>query len=139
MLDLLDRLPAEFHTVRYDGARIPDGTHDLSQRANCQLYAYAVLAQFGLHLPPLRSSELWADAEETQRVTEIETLDLLLFSPDGASFGAHVAVYAGEGHALHLCKSAGQPVIWSLQQFAVRPEYRVLIGGKRCNAACRPA
>lgn len=130
---MLDRLPAEFRSVRYDGARIPDRSRDLSDGANCQLYAYAVLAQFGLCLPPWRSSELWADTEVTCPVTNFEQLDLLLFSPDGASFGAHVAVYAGEGRALHLCKSVGQPVIWSLDQFADRPEYRVLIGGKRLS------
>jgi cell wall-associated NlpC family hydrolase len=130
-LDLLDRLPAEFRTVRYDGARIPDGLHDLTAGANCQLYAYAVLAQFGLHLPPMRSSELWADTKATRQVADFEPLDLLLFSPDGEAFGAHVAVYAGKGGALHLCKAVGQPAIWSLEQFADRPEYRVLIGGKR--------
>ena len=133
ILDLLDRLPAAFRFVRYDGARIPDGSHDLSAGANCQLYAYAVLAQFGLRVPPLRSSELWADMEATRRVTDFEPFDLLLFSPDGEPFGAHVAVCAGEGQALHLCKSVGQPVIWSLDHFADRPEYRVLIGGKRLS------
>ena len=132
-MDLLDRLPAEFSTVRYDGARIPDGGHDLSAGANCQLYAYAVLAQFGLRLPPLRSSELWADMEATRQVTDFEPLDLLLFNPDDEPFGAHVAVYAGEGQALHLCKSVGQPVIWPLEQFADLREYRVLIGGKRVS------
>lgn len=130
-MDLLDQLPAEFRLARYDGARIPDGTHDLSVGANCQRYAYAVLAQFGLYLPPWRSSELWADAEATKQVNDFEPLDLLLFGPDGEAFGAHVAVYAGEGRALHLCQSVGQPVIWSLERFADRPEYRVLIGGKR--------
>lgn len=131
MLDLLDRLPAEFRAVRYDGARISDGSRDLSAGANCQLYAYAVLAHFGLNLPPWRSSELWADTDATRPVTDFEPLDLLLFSRDGQSFGAHVAVYAGEEKALHLCKSVGRPAIWSLAEFTVRPEYRVLLGGKR--------
>jgi cell wall-associated NlpC family hydrolase len=133
ILDLLDRLPPGFRLVRYDGTRIPDGTHDLSAGANCQSYAYAVLAQFGLHLPPLRSSELWADTEATRPVADFEPLDLLLFGPEGEPFGAHVAIYAGEGQALHLCKSVGQPVIWRLEQFADRPEYRVLLGGKRVS------
>ena len=128
---MLDRLPAEFRTVRYDGARIPDGTHDLSAGANCQRYAYAVLAHFGRRLPPWRSSDLWADTEVARTVTDFELLDLLLFGPDGEPFGAHVAVYAGGGRALHLCKAVGRPVVWSLEQFAARPEYRVLIGGKR--------
>ncbi|UJW86669.1 hypothetical protein [Devosia sp. SL43] len=131
MLDLLDRLPPQFRTVCYDGARVPDGDHDLSHGSNCQRYAYTVLAQFGIALPPWYSSELWGDAELTHRVSEFEPLDLLLFSRDGESFGAHVAVYAGESRALHLSKSVGHPVVWTLTQFVERPEYRVLVGGKR--------
>jgi lipoprotein Spr len=131
MIDLLDRLPPEFRTVRYDGGQPPDGRHDLASGANCQRYAYAVLAQFGIDLPPWWSSELWDDAELTHRVSEFEPLDLLLFSREGKAFGAHVAVYAGEGRALHLSKSVGHPVVWTLEQFLERPEYSVLIGGKR--------
>lgn len=131
MDDLLATLPHRFHTVRYDGAQIPNGDHDLSGGANCQRYAYAVLANFGIDLPPWRSSELWADAERTQVVSAFEPLDLLLFSRDGQPFGAHVAVYAGEGRVLHLAKSVGKPVVWSLTEFAGREEYRALLGGKR--------
>jgi cell wall-associated NlpC family hydrolase len=128
---LMSTLPVQFHCVRYDGARIPDGQHDLSGGANCQRYAYAVLAHFGISLPPWRSSELWADEERTRRVTSFEPLDLLLFNRDAGSFGAHVAVYAGAGQAVHLARSVGRPVVWSLTEFAERDEYRVLIGGKR--------
>lgn len=131
MPDLLDRLPPDFRTVRYEGSCPPGGDHDLTSGANCQRYAYAVLSQFGIALPPWWSSELWEDTEHTQVVTEFEPLDLLLFSREGESFGAHVAVYAGEGRALHLAKSVGSPAIWTLEQFLERPEYRVLIGGKR--------
>ena len=73
--------------------------------------------------------------EATRQVTDFEPLDLLLFGPEGEPFGAHVAVYVGDGQALHLCRSVGQPVIWPLEQVADRPEYRVLIGGKRISAA----
>jgi lipoprotein Spr len=135
MPDLLDRLPPEFRTVRYDGAHSPDGSHDLSAGANCQRYAYAVLNWFGIHLPPWWSSELWDDTEFTQVVTQFEPLDLLLFSRDGRAYRAHVAVYAGEGRALHLAKSVGRPVVWTLKQFAERPEYRVLVGAKRAVGA----
>ena len=131
MNDLLASLPDRFHAVSYNGACIPDGRHELSAGANCQLYAYAVLAHFGIELPPWRSSELWADTRLTDRVSQFELLDLLLFSHDGNAFGAHVAVYAGAGQALHLCKAVGHPVTWPLADFAARPEYRVLIGGKR--------
>lgn len=131
MDDLLGSLPDRFHTVRYDGACIPDGRHDLSRGANCQRYAYAVLAHFGIELPPWRSSELWSDTRLTVRVFDFEPLDLLLFSADGDAFGAHVAVYAGAGQALHLCKAIGRPITWSLPAFAERPEYCLLVGAKR--------
>jgi lipoprotein Spr len=131
MPDLLEGLPPQFRTVRYDGARTADGSHDLTAGANCQRYAYAVLAQLGIDLPPWYSSDLWADADLTLSVDEFEPLDLLLFSADGKPFGAHVAVYAGDGRALHLAKSVGHPALWTLSQFLERPEYRVLIGAKR--------
>lgn len=131
MTDLLDCLPAQFRSVHYDGSHVANGDHHLAAGANCQRYAYAVLAHFGIQMRPWYSSDLWADAELTRRVTDFEPLDLLLFSRDNEPFGAHVGVYAGEGRALHLCKSLGHPVVWTLDQFASRPEYRVLIGGKR--------
>ena len=131
MDDLLATLPTRFRAVRYDGAKTPDGGHDVSDGANCQRYAYAVLAHFGMELPPWRSSELWADDALTEAVVAFRPLDLLLFNRTEESFGAHVAVYAGQGRALHLAKSVGQPALWSLAEFAERPEYRVLIGGKR--------
>lgn len=133
MDDLLTGLPTRFHSVRYESSRIPDGRHDLSGGANCQLYAYAVLANFGIQLPPWRSSELWTDAELTRGVTSFEPRDLLLFNRSAEPFGAHIAVYAGSGQALHLAKSVGQPAVWALEQFAVREEYSVLIGGKRVS------
>ena len=128
---LLATLPVRFRAVHYDGAKIPDRSHDLADGANCQRYAYAVLAHFGVELPPWRSSELWADEALTEAVTVLEPLDLLLFNRTEEPFGAHVAVYAGQGQALHLAKSVGQPALWSLAEFAERPECRVLIGGKR--------
>lgn len=131
MGDLLTALPAAFRGVCYVGAAIPQADHDLSQGANCQRYAYAVLAHFGIELPPWRSSELWADRQLTRVVAAFEPLDLLLFSPDGTAFGAHVAVYAGQGRALHLCKAVGVPATWTLAQFAAHDAYAVLLGGKR--------
>lgn len=134
MRDLLSELPARFRSVSYNAAQIPDAGHDLSQGANCQRYAYAVLAHFGLELPSFRSSNLWEDREWTEPVSGFEPLDLLLFSRDGNAYGAHVAVYAGAGWALHLARSVGLPAQWTLAEFAAREEYRVLIGGKRVLA-----
>ncbi|MBU1304042.1 MAG: C40 family peptidase [Alphaproteobacteria bacterium] len=133
MVNLFDALPEVFRQVRYDGSRIPDGTHDLSAGANCQRYAYAVLSHFGVNVPPFRSSELWADHQSSAVVTRFEPLDLLLFSRDGAAYGAHVAVYVGEGQALHLAKSVGTPAIWSLHRFPELPAYQLLLGGKRAR------
>lgn len=96
--------------------------------------AYAVLAHFGLELPPFRSSNLWEDRKWTEPVSGFEPLDLLLFSLDGNAYGAHVAVYAGAGWALHMASPVGLPAQWTLTEFAAREEYRVLIGGKRVLA-----
>ena len=125
-------LPALFAGVVYVGSRIPDGYHALAEGANCQRYAYAVLAHFGIQLPPWRSSELWEDKSLTKVVgKDFQPLDLMLFAPDDNPFGAHVGLYAGNGLVLHLCKVAERPAEWPLDQFGSVPSYRTLIGGKR--------
>lgn len=103
----------------------------MSTGANCQVFAYAILAHFDIAFPPLRSSELWADAEHSRAVTDFQPLDLLLFGKTLNAFGAHVAVCVGEGRAIHLCRTVGLPVEWSTEDFATHENYRVLIGGKR--------
>lgn len=135
MSDFLARLPAAFRTVIYNGSAIPDGQHDLSGGANCQRYAYAVLAHFGRSLPPFRSSELWADKDHTDLASDFEPLDLLLFAEHPEPFGAHVAVYAGDGMALHLCRAVGVPAVWSLAAFVSQTRYTYLLGAKRVRAA----
>lgn len=137
MTGLLDQLPIGFQKVPYNGAAIPDGRHDLSAGANCQRYAYAVLAHFGQSLPPWWSSELWEDTTWTFVVTTLEPLDLLLFNRTDDPFGAHLGVYSGQGAVLHLAKSIGIPALWPLTEFTQREEYRVLIGGKRLRGARR--
>lgn len=129
----MDRIviPESFWSVRYDGRRIPGPDADLSRGANCQLFAYRLLAENGLALPAFRSSELWSDTVHTQRVTHLRPLDLLLFNREDEAYGAHVAVWLGEDRALHLAKEAGVPEIWPLARFAAEPRYRVIIGAKR--------
>ena len=134
MSDLLGRLPAHFRAVPYNGSAVPDGDHDLGQGANCQRYAYAVLAHFGRTLPPFRSSELWTDCVHTELVTMLEPLDLLLFADAPEPYGAHIAVYAGDGAALHLCQSAGVPQVWPLERFLAQQRYACLLGAKRVCA-----
>lgn len=93
-------IPERFWNVRYNGKAIPDGFNDLSSGANCQRFAYALLAFYGRKLPPFRSSELWEDNTFTFPPTHLEPLDLLLFNENPQAFGAHVAVYLGEGDAI---------------------------------------
>ena len=125
-------LPPRFFDVRYNGAAIPqDGRRDLSAGANCQLFAYALLAANGRNVPDFRSSELWADEAVTARISELEPLDLLLFHDKPDAYGAHIAVYLGRGEAIHLSKHEGRPVIWPLERFAQEPRYAVFVGAKR--------
>ncbi|NBE53787.1 C40 family peptidase [Streptomyces boluensis] len=133
---LLAQLPDRFWSVPYRGARFP-GAAVVGERpglelgANCQLFAYAVLAHFGLTVPPLRSSELWHDTADTVRVPEPGPLDLVLFSGDGDPYGAHVGVWLGDDTVLHLCVEVGRPVVWARAAFAERAPYRVFLGAKR--------
>ena len=127
-------IPPKFLSVRYVGARIPeaDAPYDVSNGANCQLFAYALLAHFGRDVPPLRSSELWEDADATDRVTgAYQPLDLLLFSESDSAWGAHVAVALGTDRAIHLSQRVGLPAIWPLSRFHEEADYRVLLGAKR--------
>jgi hypothetical protein len=131
MTSLLSRLPPHFATVPYDSGQVPVVGNRLDRGANCQRYAYAVLAAFGLNLQPWRSSELWDDATPTCRVQgDPEALDLLLFNGDADAYGAHVGVWTGQA-VLHLCKAVGLPVEWPLERFAEIPRYRCLVGVKR--------
>jgi hypothetical protein len=126
-------LPKTFWTVPYVGRMIPGFRPEvgLAEGANCQRYAYAVLAHFGRPVPPLRSDELWQDTESTRVVDTWDALDLLLFSPTDDPYGAHVGVFVADDQVLHLCAEAGVPAVWGLADFAKRDRYRVLIGAKR--------
>ncbi|UYO00710.1 MAG: hypothetical protein KIT02_05715 [Devosia sp.] len=122
----------KFFEVPYVASQIPAGDYSLGRGANCQRYAYAVLAYFGIVLPPMRSSDLWEDTTFTSYVTgPLMPLDLVLFGPGEDPYGAHVGLWTGPDGVLHLAKSVGLPAIWDLDQFAALPEYRVCIGAKR--------
>ncbi|AJE39228.1 NlpC/P60 family protein [Streptomyces nodosus] len=133
---LLDRLPEGFRTVPHVGFRFPGsaavaGRPGLADGANCQLFAYEVLRHFGLTVPALRSSDLWADTRATLRVPVPRPLDLLLFNATDDAYGAHLGVWAGEDQVLHLCAEVGRPAVWDLGDFAARERYAVLVGVKR--------
>lgn len=125
-------LPAQLLNVRYNSEAIPrDGRCDLSEGANCQLFAYALLATNGIDIPDFRSSDLWDDDTVTHTVSDLAPLDLLLFNSSPEAYGAHVAVYLGRGDAIHLAKREGLPQIWSLDRFSKVQRYAVFIGAKR--------
>lgn len=120
-------------SVCYSGACYPGapGVVGLAEGANCQLFAYELLRHFGRALPPLRSSDLWADALYTRPVTDLEPLDLLLWNSSREPWGAHVGVYLGERRAVHLSRAVGVPAVWPLNEFPKHPRYRVFVGAKR--------
>jgi lipoprotein Spr len=133
MVSIASSIPDRFWNVRFD----PD--HDVNspilkgfeESPNCQNFAYEILRHFGRSIPNLRSSNLWEDTEHTIVVSEYEPLDLLLFNRTPEPWGAHVALYVGDDHAIHLSREIGVAVVWPIGQFAERPAYRVLIGAKR--------
>jgi hypothetical protein len=138
-------LPPRLRRVPYVYARHPGNTApgDVSGGANCQLYAYAVLRHFGHHVPPVRSSDLWADHTAMRTVTDLLPLDLLLFDPGprpekpgrAEGYAAHIAVHLGPDRILHLCQEIGLPTLWTRADFAARPRYARLLGAKRALRA----
>ena len=131
---LLSDIPDRFWDVPYDATRYPGapGVDSIAAGANCQLFAYELLRAFGRELPPLRSSDLWADTQHTERVSDdFEPLDLLLFGPTADPFGAHIAVSLGDERAIHLSQRIGTPAVWSIARFRDEADYAVLIGAKR--------
>jgi cell wall-associated NlpC family hydrolase len=128
-------IPPRFFDTTYDGTRYPGarGVSGLEDGANCQQFAYELLRHFGRKISDFRSSELWSDTTDTERVENLEPLDLLLFNNTDEAYGAHVAVYLGDGFAIHLAKSVGKPAIWPVAAFQEKPEYSVFIGAKRAR------
>ena len=139
MSTVLAALPPEFLQVRFSERMTPGREPELglTEGSNCQRYAYAVLRHFGLSVPDLRSSELWADEELLTTVSEPEPLDLVLFAANPDPWGAHVGVYLGGVAVLHLCKEVGVPIVWDFNDFAERERYRSLIGFKRVRTSSR--
>ena len=134
MLAMRSSIPDRFWHVPYNAARYPGapGVVGLDGGANCQLFAFELLRSFGLEMPPLRSSDLWADTQHTKVVSgDLAPLDLLLFNATAEPFGAHVAVSLGRDEAVHLSQRIGTPAIWPIARFLKEADYAVLIGAKR--------
>ena len=128
----LHELPDEYWHVPYAGARYPGAAArgDLAGGANCQLWAYEVLAYYGFAVPDFRSDELWSDTVATHHVDKPEPLDLVLYNADHGAYGAHVGLWTGDAVA-HLCREVGSPAVWTTADFAARRRYAVQIGLKR--------
>jgi len=124
-------IPRRFWRVHYDARVYPGAPEQPADRANCQVFAYRLLRQFGRNVPNLRSSELWADRDHSLTVTDPEPLDLIFFNRTANPFGAHLGVLVGRNRVLHLSKEVGTPAIWSFEEFALRPRYSITIGAKR--------
>lgn len=126
-------VPARFFRIRYNGRCYPGGpgVHGVAGGANCQHFAYELLRYFSLEPKNFRSSELWMDSRYSRRVIRRRPLDLLLFNRTPHARGAHIAVYLGDGCAVHLSRQVGRPIIWKLGEFVHYPQYRFYIGAKR--------
>jgi hypothetical protein len=130
----LQHIPSDWLSTPYVYARDPTNAtfDDPKKGANCQLFAYAVLRQCGLYVPPLRSSDLWEETEFTEVVTEPEQLDLVLVNNSPDSYGAHIGLMASSTQVLHLSKQVDRPALWTLDELQQHDRYRFLIGFKRC-------
>jgi hypothetical protein len=119
--------------VRYDGVRHPlAGPGSIFREgANCQRFVFELLRHFGYEVGPMRSSELYADRRFTRSVRRMRALGLLMFNRNAISWGAHLALYIGDGRAIHLSKEVGKPVIWEVAEFSKHERYRTLVGVKR--------
>ena len=118
--------------MRYNGAAHPQtNVRGLGRGANCQRFVFELLKHFGYEIAPMRSSELCEDRTFTQRVFRMRAFDILMFNRDERAWGAHVALYLGNGRAIHLAKAIGRPVIWDVSDFFASERYRVLVAIKR--------
>lgn len=133
IMSQLFEIPENFINVSYNPKIIPNGENqpDLTQGANCQVYAYELLRYFGKNPPLLRSSELWSDEQQTKKVVDYERLDLMLYNKTPQSYGAHVGVYVGNGMVLHLSQEVGYPVIQHHDELILNKKYTCFIGVKR--------
>lgn len=121
-------------TVPYVGSAHPlaDAPGPIEAGANCQRYAYAVLALYEIMVPGVRSSELWTHARIRQvSDQDLQPLDLVLFNESPSAFGAHVGVQMAADQVLHLCAEVGRPAMWSHSEFAERARYGRFVGGVR--------
>ncbi|ELA9461226.1 hydrolase [Vibrio alginolyticus] len=126
-------IPDRFKNVRYVSSRIPGckDDSDLTLGANCQVFAYNLLRDFGLNPPNYRSSELWDDSEFSEVVIEFKPLDIMMYNDSTDSYGAHVGVYVGNGLVYHLSLSNGVPMFERHLDLLQQSKYQFFMGAKR--------
>ena len=119
-------IPDRFKNVKYVASCSPGSKDDsdLTLGANCQVFAYNLLRDFGLNPPNYRSSELWGDSE-------FKPLDIMMYNDTTDSYGAHVGVYVGNGLVYHLSLSNGVPKFERHLDLLQQSKYRFFIGAKR--------
>ncbi len=133
-IESITDLPTRFQNVTYRGKRIPGVAQasDLSLGANCQLYAFEFLKEFGKEIPDFRSSDLWEDTQCTLVVEyDFKPLDIFLYHYQPESYGAHVGVYLNHHRILHLSKKNGLPKIEIHEDLIQQDAYKYFIGAKR--------
>ena len=131
-LELESEIPPQFLAVRYNGVAHPLAPIvGLNQGANCQRFVFELLRHFGYEVGAMRSSELSSDHIYTRTVFRKRRFDILMFNRKDLAWGAHLALYLGNGRAIHLCKAIGRPAIWNSAQFARCDAYRTLVAIKR--------
>jgi len=127
-------IPTSLLTTRYDGSMHPQNPDckGLLNGANCQHFVYEALRMHcESYVPDFRSSELWADDEYTKIVSRPQALDIAFFNDTSNPYGAHIGIFVGPGQILHLCKEVGYPVVWDMEEFSKRKQYKEFIGVKR--------
>ncbi|MEL7342623.1 MAG: hydrolase, partial [Bacteroidota bacterium] len=103
------------------------------------VFAYALLAHWGVKIPNFRSSDLWEDQAYTIKVSgDLEPLDLMLYHRRPEAFGAHVGLYWGEGMVLHLAKHNQFPKIEAHLDLLQQDRYTHFIGAKRVISPSSP-
>ena len=99
------------------------------------MFAYEFLRVNEIIIPNFCSSELWEDKIYTKEVKVLKPLDLMLYSKDGKSFGAHVAVYIGFGDVIHLSADNKIYEIIRHENIIKNQKYKYFIGAKRVLTA----
>jgi hypothetical protein len=76
-------IPESFYSIPYNALINPDNHpgdfSNLSEGANCLIFAYALLKYNGFSPPILWPIELWDDKKFTKQVTECRGGDMLFF------------------------------------------------------------